>query len=293
MLWEMIIDNGISIGLGPGLIAALAALVAWRPWSDRRETAGGWWAGPVAVGGAYLVGRTLVHGWPELVPTAGGDWLIYATVAAVIVGVIESQFRRDAGWVWFLKIGVMAVGLYLVIQFMFTNVWESAAVKIAYPVGIVGLSMLSMWTLEQMSRRHPGVTMPIVMHIMATGAALVITFGHSASTGQMLGTLATATAVFAVVALWKGQGRVTLARGGVTVFTVVLTLVLADGYFNVFDPNIYAKITTPAIVASPLVLWIGEFPPLSEMDGVLGVLVRAGLMGAAAAAIVGVAYLGW
>jgi hypothetical protein len=159
--------------------------------------------------------------------------------------------------------------------------------------GIVGLGMLSMWTLEQIARRHPGATMPLVLHIMAAGAALVITFAHSASTGQQIGTLATATAVFLGVSWWKGQGRVSVSRGGVTVFTTLLVLQLAVGFFTSSEPNIYATITTPAIVAAPLVLWIGEFPPISDLSGWRGILARVALMASGTAVICGVAFLGW
>jgi hypothetical protein len=135
-------------------------------------------------------------------------------------------------------------------------------------VAIVALAGGAVWfLLDRLAERRPGPTVPFAMSLTGLFAAEALYHGGSNEIAQMIGALAAAGGAAVLVGLlWP---RLSLARGGVAVYSVLTIGCLAIGNFRAGLPDESALL----VLAAPLAAWAGELPFFRRRSATLRVVV--------------------
>ncbi len=105
----------------PAIVSTIVALLGrWRRWT---------WPMPVAIGAGFLTGAFLISGNPGLPPADGTDWLLWAAIPAIILGLIDAFVSSRWG---FLLSAIAGLVAYL----------------IARPLSPATVSISQLWTLS-------------------------------------------------------------------------------------------------------------------------------------------------
>lgn len=271
----MLIVNQLLIGVVlPAAIALVALVVGWQPWRELDEEAGAarWRlaAAPLGVAGGYTATHVAIVGWPTIPPTNDLHWLAWAAVAAIVVGVVEA-FADSTPVSWGLRVVLYAATLWLSLGFMVEHHWA-----VGQAVGWIGgatlLAVLATRALAATSRRHPDVSVPLVMTVAAAGAAVVLVLLGTAKMAQLLGALAATSGAWTVVTWWRG--RMPAHRGGTTAFVALFYGALAYGYLSTADVPALGEALSDMplmavllVAASPLALWAFRLPVVERLAG--------------------------
>lgn len=255
----------------PLIAGGLTLILGWKPWRRDSESARPVWVAGLALGAAYLTGHVGVAHTPDsLIPTNALHWMIPLSLAAVLVSLVEPPTWEKPAVRWILRTVLIAVGARLVIGFMFDG-WSTMQ-GLAAIVGVTVLGLALIFTLERVGERNPGATLPVAMMLTGSIVAGLLADGGTAKVGQLIGAMVTVTGVAMVVSWWKSDFN--FARGGATVFGIVLILLATHGYFGL--PNVPALSEFPqnphfvaliATLLAPHLLWIGELDALSNLGG--------------------------
>lgn len=217
--------------------------------------------GPLAVGGAYLVGHFVIAGWTSFPPADTTNWLPYFAVVAAVFGAFSSssavspegrasarpgreesrpsetgERREEAseeklklpGWARGLIFAIVSAGaLRLLLKPKFQYGWspgEGWAWVACLGCAIVLLAII----LDALARR-PGtaVETPVFLLIVSAGTSGALMLSGSMLLGQFATVLA--AAVFGTFIFTAG--KVALGRGIVPVFALLIGGLLLSGYF--------------------------------------------------------------
>jgi hypothetical protein len=235
----------------PVVVALLAVLLSHLPW--RRDRATQPWGPALAVGGAFVAAYIALRGRPKMPPLDAQGWLVWLGVASVVVAVFATVLRKRQRWV------APAVSVLLIAA----TVWVISRTRIPLlgwrqflvQTLLIALALVAWWLLtDRLATRLTGPTLPLVLMLTASVAALALVNAHSLLLGQLAGASASACGVMWVSGfVFRKQS---LARGGVLALTVVLLgVILAGHYFA--DLSMLDLIL---LAAAPLGAWVGEAP---------------------------------
>ena len=209
-------------------------------------------------------------------------WLVHVALLTAVAGVVESIWWERPIVRWVLRAGVLAGAVRLVAGFMFENTWSTGE-GAAYMAVIVLLGALLIATLERIGERHPGATLPIAFVFLGTAVAVVLVQAGTAKVAQITGGLTAATGVTLLLAWWKNDAN--FARGGATVFGIMLTALATYGYFALPEvPEVSEWSQNPpllaliAILLVPHLLWLLELDVFERLKGWKGTTARALLL---------------
>lgn len=263
----------------PAAVAAAFLAAAWRPWLRAGPGPGPAtsWGAPLALGLGYAAGHVATHGWPPLAFDVGiKQGLFYVAVAGAFFGLYESV-RRPAWWVRALL--SVAVPFYL-LDFMRRYHWEG--MEAVGWTTVLAAALLAGWlALDRLAERLPGGALPIAWTASVALASAALLVSRSATLAQLAGSLATCLGVAALVGLRRSS--FTLARGGVSVFALLLAGLLWAGHYS----SELSGSATVGLGLAPLMPWLALAPGLSRLQGrkraalvlVLAVLPAAGALG--------------
>ncbi|MGM0556959.1 MAG: hypothetical protein ACQEVA_11320, partial [Myxococcota bacterium] len=255
----------------PLVAGGLTLVLGWKPWRRDRESARPVWVAGLALGAAYLTGHVGVAHTPDsLIPTNALHWMIPLSLAAVLVSLVEPPTWQKPAVRWILRAVLLAVGARLVIGFMFDGWSTMQGVAAIACVTALGLALI--FTLERIGERNPGATLPIAMMLTGSITAGLLADGGTAKVAQLIGAMVTVTGVAMVVSWWKSDFN--FARGGATVFGIVLVLLATHGYFGMSNapalsefPNNPHFMALIATLLAPHLLWIGELDAIAKLGG--------------------------
>lgn len=273
-------------GLYPALIVAFSAFIAaggWRRQQAPAEHAG--WGSALGFGAAYLLAHfhtTHLPFPPPLVPGDALNWLVYITLAGVLLGFIEAFFPKNIQLIWVLRLVTTLGALWLTLGFMAEHYW-SAAQTVVWLGALCVWAMLTIETLDRTAQHLAGGTLPLSMLLIAGAAGVVLIKTGNAKVGLLMGALMAASLGALLMAWYKPQFR--LAHGGATVFGLIFAILLSFGYFSSADIPGFAQVfdhpqtlATLLVAGAPLMLWLGRLDAIERLPPALGVLLRAALV---------------
>ncbi|HEV2292762.1 MAG TPA: hypothetical protein VGR35_02840 [Tepidisphaeraceae bacterium] len=247
----------------PALLGAVAML-ATRPWRRGRDLGG--WGGALAIAGGFAIAfYHMFSGVPPFPPVSAQQWLFFLGAAVVLVAVLQALVRSK----WFAPTAsalVAGATPYLLLQKV--SFLEPRPLWMWIVVG--GVVMVAWWgAMELLSRRARGGTLPLLIGVIFGFSGLAIINAHSATLGQVAGSLAVPLVIIAAAAMGT-RGGVVLARGGALAVAVFLLGLLLTAHF-------FADLPVRDLVllaAAPLAAWAGELPKLGNPDSWKRVVVR-------------------
>ena len=267
------LQTALPVVVPAALIAAAVMLVAWWPLrrSDRRSQplANAWWAGACAVGVSFIAGLwQIADDWPGLPPKQRWMWLMPMAIAATVLGMVS-------GWLQPRHVVQLAVGLLLAL---------SATLLLHPPPAVdqpwlwklgLGAAVLIVWLcLEVQAERHPGPSLPLAMTIVFTGVSLVIKESRFAMLSLSAAAASAAWGSVLLISIFNSKLRV--SRGPMHVAAMLLPAMLVLGEFDRRGGVSIASFLLLAI--APLMLWLGELPPLRTRRPWQAALARAALV---------------
>lgn len=248
----------------PGVIAGIVLFVAWRRFLTPIHSR---WSGAVAFTVGYLIAHFVAFGMPSFPPTDATQWLAYLTIAAMVVGLVESFWQAPlwARGVW--RWGFSGLVLWLLLRSVVEYTW-------GVPKGLVWLLALSIvmlmfWTaLDALAERVKGALLSVLLFITLLGSSIALMLGRSASISQLCGSVTAMTIVSAIVG-WQ-QHNFTLAKGAVSVLTVLLFGFWLNGVFYAYLP----MVTAVLLMLSPMAGWLGQTPTMRRLPAWQSVSVQ-------------------
>ena len=243
----------------PAAWSAVVVLIAWRPWRERAPNDAGYWAGPVALAGSFVLSFVGASGRLAIPPIQVTDWLPYIAVAAAVIGVIDAtlQFPRAARWA--VGCACIAAATWLLIRPLPAET-HSLATKLGWLV-MRAVIWGGCWiALDGLAQESPGISVPRDLLIVTAASAMVLMMSGSKLLGLLAGSLAASLAVFVVVGAFAS---LSIARGGALVSATLLSGLLICGLF-------YASLTRPNAVLLMLATVLtsaARFPPVKKLAG--------------------------
>lgn len=257
----------------PALVSGAVLLAAWWPRARDGAVAGGRWGGAVGFGGGYALAHALTFGWPAFPPTDVANWLPFLALAAALLDLADPWLGRGVWWRRLARASLCLGAMWLLAR------------PVGTPLATIALfaaAMLAGWlSLEELSRRTRGATVPLSVAVAGIGGSAALLMGGVASLAQLAGSVVAMSGAAGVVALLNR--RLTLAAGGASVIAAVTAYMWFDGALYATEP--LPLTAALLLVAAPSGAWIGEAAFLRR----LGWAPRLALRGGAVALLAGAA----
>ena len=174
-----------------------------------------------------MVGHFLIAGWTPFPPADTTNWLPYFALASAVLGAF-CAVRPIAAWARVIIFALVSMGaLRLLLKPKFQYGW-SLGEGWLWVAGLACAMVLLASVLDKLARR-PGtaVEMPVFLLIVSAGLSGTLMLSGSMLLGQFAAVL-TATLFGALVFTAR---KVALGRGIVPVFSLLVSALLASGYF--------------------------------------------------------------
>ena len=230
-------------------------MLATRPWRHGRDLAG--WGAAVAVAGGFAIAFSHVFGgMPSFPPASAQQWLVFLGVPVVGIAVVQPlvKSRAIAVTASVIVLGITPWLLLRKVTFLEPRIlWTWIAAT--------ALAMIAWWiAMESLARRARGASLPMLLGMAVGVSGLAIINSHSATMGQVAGSVAIPLFVVSLVAWWSRGAS--LARGGMLAVTVLLLglLLFAHLFLDMLARD------AVLLALAPLVAWAGELPGLGKPD---------------------------
>ncbi len=238
------IDILIQIGYAAAVSAAVL-LVTW-PWRERGFSV------PVALGLGVATCHVVWRGLPALWPVDVTERLFHLAILGALLGAVEASVQVPAPARWAGR-AVVAVACAWALMLPADPAWRIALVAGGFFVA---------WSaLEWRAARVEGFGVPAVLVVVAGAGALALAFGHSAFLAQLAGALVAAAGALLAYAFLRP--RFSLARGGVTAFTLLALPLWVCGWRLADLPLESAALLAVAPLAAQRRWWVGALVALA------------------------------
>jgi hypothetical protein len=258
--------------LAATLVSAAALLVfgavrrAWALPSARRP-------GGVALALGYLAGHLLIESWRPFPPRERLDWLWYLALAAIPVALVES-WRPCPGWLrWAVRLPLWLAVVWALLPVEVRD--EGRRQEIIVWLAGLGQAGLLLWALlDLQGRRLPAPVLPLVLLIVASGAAAVLFRGPSLKQAQLATLVVAALAPIAVRSAFRPA--LVLTTAPVMVLLPGLGLV-ARFYNDPAPPAASLALLLSALQVGALACWRPATRWRGWLRGAIVLLLVAGL----------------
>jgi hypothetical protein len=236
--------TGILIQIGYAAAVSAAALLVTWPWRERGSSA------PVALGLGVAACSVVWRGFPEPWPVDVTERLLHVALLGAALGSAEARIPSPLRWAGRVAV---AAGVAWALLLPADPLWKLAAVAGAFLVA---------WSaLEWRASRVEGYGVPAALVVVAGAGAQALLYGHSALLAQLAGALAAAAAPLFLYAFLRP--RLSLARGGVTAFTLVALPLWLCGWRLADLPLESAALLAVAPLAAQRRGWLGALVALA------------------------------
>lgn len=223
-----------------GYAAAVSAAALFVPWPWRERG----WPAPVALGLGVATCSVVWRGLPAPWPVDVTERLLHIALLGAALGSVEARSPAPLRWA---GRAVVCAGAAWALLLPPDPLWKLAAVAGAFFVA---------WSaLEWRASRIEGYGVPAVLVAVAGAGAQALGFGHSALLAQLAGALAAASGP--LVAYGLVRPKLSLARGGVTAFTLVALPLWLCGWRLADLPLESAALLAVAPLAAQRRGWLG------------------------------------
>jgi hypothetical protein len=250
--------------VAPGVVTLAVALLPLRLWrrdGDRPQVAA------LALAAGLLAGLLAILGVPEgYPPTDTIDWLILLPIpAAAGMGLLGAERRRAV-------LGSLAAWMVLGAMMTLWPLWSQESPPIALTLAALALGALGLAGPVAALSRAPSPALFAAMSLWALGAAAALGLSGSALLAQLLGMVAAANGLMAILsrlipALAFGPGA--LGAAAVLVWSMILY-----GYnYLEMSPWAAATLALAPLGALAATRGAGQLRPLLASLGAVGLLV--------------------
>jgi hypothetical protein len=243
----------------PALLVAVALGAAWRPWNRSGDINGRWIAAP-AIGAAFGIAFWHLQEQPAWPPGNGSvlTWIFYFALCAALLGLLEAIFHPPK-WLALVVIVIFwRLAVRTLISPQIPRLISPTAAEMW--IDLASITAAVWWlAMESLAERAPGITVPLVLGIIATGTALTLLSWHILISAMLAGAVGTFCGAAFVIAAW--HRRMCLGAGGVTALVILLLAVMVHAFFytpDTFSSSQYAL--TAILLASPLLALAGDLP---------------------------------
>jgi hypothetical protein len=236
--------------VAPLVIAVVCAtMVALRP-----RVA---WLVPLGLGGGALLAFFALYGWPR----EQWEHVAFVAAAGTAIGVVMAMSgqRPGAGG------GRVRSGALLALAVLVTAaVWpvlrrEPWAIRVVPAVGTLILAL----ALDPLAARRPGPRLLVALTMALAASAAVVLLSGFMKLAVPYGALVPATLVLAVASIWRPRP---MTAGIVAVVAPMLVVVpLVARLYMMGDPPPVPVAAFVLPTAAPLLVWLGELPPLRRV----------------------------
>ncbi len=230
----------ILVQIGYAAAVSAAVLVATWPWRERG------WPLPVALGLAVATCYVAAKGFPAPWPEDRSERLFHLALLGAALGAAEALARIPTPVRWAARLAA-ALGI----------AW--ALLLPADPlsrIALVAAGLFVAWSaLEWRAARVEGRGVPAALFVVAGFGAQALVWGHSAFLAQMAAAVAAASAPLLLCGFLRP--RLTLARGGVTAFTLAALPLWVCGWRLADLPLESAALLAVAPLAAQRRPWLG------------------------------------
>jgi hypothetical protein len=264
----------LLVAIMPGVLALVLLALGRRIWQRREldpsDPARGAWAGPLAVGLAFLVvfptPSVMAH-LPHFPPAESVEWLFIVALCATLLGIVDSWARR-VGWVRALSVLLLALACSMfTLKFKLAQWTTSQRVE---SLGCVSLITMFTWAALDWSERDPDsyASAPLAFLLLSMTAATVLATG-SLKHAQLAGSISAACGAASLLAIVCR--RPSLVRGTAIPLAVlhVMLIVGAATLFSDFDRRY-----TVALLTAPLLIALGRAIPVTKMPPIARPIIR-------------------
>ncbi|MHC4824585.1 MAG: hypothetical protein ACYTEP_11300 [Planctomycetota bacterium] len=275
----MLLYGAIVPGAAAGLLALLFARLVPK---EQHSFA----AGSLALGGGFAGAFALYFGTADLLSPSSWQWVFWAGVAAMPVGLLPSRMRSTLGLGVFVAVA-SGLLLYPMLSKLVPHAMEASQVLVwAAGLGVFAAVLAS--ALESSARTFPAKSLLTAWTLYGAGfAGLMFELG-SARLGQMSGFVAAGCGALWILAWIRPDPR--LLTTASVAFVMVLMVVGANGYFFGYD---VAGLPVLLTAVPPLLLAVGaRWRWLRERKTLATGLVLCGTVVVPLACAYGIAVLG-
>ncbi|GBC96277.1 hypothetical protein HRbin16_02079 [bacterium HR16] len=251
----------------PAAITFAVLVVSWRAW--RRDGVPTHWGTPLALALGYLFAHWRIIGLPiSFPPVDSNEWLFVVAIVVAVWGVVEHftsrrTLLRDAG-----RAVLVVVISRLVLRPLMGNLWQGASATLWWLS--LALGWWLWWSVQaRLSASVPGLSVPLVLSMVAGGGGFVLLWSNSSSLSQLSGAVAAVTGAMVPLMLWRS--RVSIGSEGVAFVAGVLGLVWVNAI--AFVPVPVWRIA--ALAVASLTPWLALLPWLKPKPAWLTVTVCA------------------
>ncbi len=243
----------VILAIAPAIaVAVFIGLIAWWLWK-RKKIESTYSCGALACGLGFLASFLVINKhWPSLPPQERWQWVFYAAIAAMTIGLIATAIRAPFAWrvVFGVAVGfVVSATLHPVASVSQPALWRA----------IAGVYALALWfSLDWVSSKQPSASAPLAMCILFAGLSGVLVESRQARLALIDSGAAALLGPIVLLALIAPSAN--LMRGGNYVLAALLTMLLATGWFYTSDPSLFLSYVL--LAAAPFALWVGEVPYL-------------------------------
>ena len=247
----------------PAVLAGAVLLVAWWPRKGGAgatgPVGGGHWGGAVGLALGYVLGHSLLVGFPSFPATESTQWLVWLALGAMALGLADALIRVPESARWAARAASSLLVSWLILRPLTVSTWNGALVSALW-IGGAALAVLAFWTLvDRAVRARPGAGMPIAFLALTSGGSAVLLLSASVLLAQLAGVVAATLGAAMVLAFVRPD--LSLERGAVPVVGVLLPALWLNGYFYAEMPLASALLLTLA----PAALWLGRLGPLRDL----------------------------
>jgi hypothetical protein len=248
----------------PALVIVAGLIIAWRPWQKPPRADGRWIAPPLMAAMFFLafVQLSRVPKWP---PGTGDvtNWIAYFVVPAGLLGLLDALLSPPS-WLRFgllvvlSRLAVRALLLPLVIRTK-----ALSGVEAENWIDGLSIAIAILWlSTDALAEKVRGISVPLVLFLFATGAAIYLVLSENLSMGFVAGSIAALSAAAAVATFWPNGGRmISLSQGAVLTLIVPLVGLLICGYFyGPEDPSPMSQWAGAILLSAPILAWAGDLP---------------------------------
>lgn len=231
----------ILVQIGYAAAVSAAVLLFTWPWRERG------WPVPVALGLGVATCHVAWFGFPALWPIDRSERIVHFALLGMVLGAIEASSRRVPAPVRWISRALVAAGCAGMLMLPRDPAWK---------VALVGVGFLAAWSaLEWRAARVEGLGTPAALVVVATAGAQAVAWGLAPNLAQSAGALAAAAGPLALYALLRP--RLSLARGGVTAFTLAALPLWLCGWRLGKLPLASAALLAVAPIAAQRRWWLG------------------------------------
>jgi hypothetical protein len=233
----------------------------------------------LAVGLGYAAGHTIPAGAPALPPLDSTDWLFWLALAAAAVS-LGAAFLPVAGrWLWIPRVALAAAVPHFVLKPLRGSEGLGLLEAIGWPAAILAWCA----ALDRLAVRRPGVSLPLVMVMVATASAAAFLISHSLILGQHAAELAAALAPVLLFALFSRPAS--LSGGGILAAGTVLGGLWLAGW--AYD---LPAASAALLALAPLAAWLAEVGPFRRLAPRSALFLRLAAVALLLAAAVAIAW---